>query len=230
MLSATTDLPANWPARALWALFALAAHGVLVAVIARLPANVPAPLEVPISIQLLAAEAAPVAQPAPLPAPREPLPAPAKPQARPARAATPAARPAAAPQAVAESAAMADQRVAAAPLAAPAAAAASAAVPAEAAPPALIPASFDAAYLDNPKPAYPALSRRMREQGKVLLRAWVTALGSAEKLEIKQSSNFERLDDAALAAVARWRFVPAQRGGVAVATWVLIPISFSLEN
>ncbi|MBL8471483.1 MAG: energy transducer TonB [Rhodocyclaceae bacterium] len=125
---------------------------------------------------------------------------------------------------------MADQHAAAATLAAPSATAERPTASADAAPPALVPASFDAAYLDNPKPAYPALSRRMREQGRVLLRAWVSALGSAEQLEIKQSSTHARLDEAALAAVARWRFVPAQRGGVPVASWVLIPISFSVEN
>ncbi len=89
---------------------------------------------------------------------------------------------------------------------------------------------FDADYLDNPAPAYPALSRRLGEQGRVLLRVYVLADGSAGQVEIRESSGFERLDRAAREAVARWRFVPARQGDRPVAAWVLVPISFSLRS
>ena len=89
---------------------------------------------------------------------------------------------------------------------------------------------FDADYLTNPAPAYPALSRRMGEQGRVLLRVFVHADGSAGQVEIRESSGFERLDRAARDTVTRWRFVPARQGERPVAAWVLVPISFSLRS
>jgi protein TonB len=94
----------------------------------------------------------------------------------------------------------------------------------------VVPPSFSADYLDNPAPAYPSLSRRMGEQGKVLLRVLVNANGTADRVEIKSSSGFPRLDSAALETVKRWRFVPARQGDQPVAAWVLIPISFTLEG
>ncbi|MDO8930837.1 MAG: energy transducer TonB [Rhodocyclaceae bacterium] len=91
-------------------------------------------------------------------------------------------------------------------------------------------ARFDADYLDNPKPVYPHASRRLREEGRVLLRVRVSAAGLAEKVEIKLSSGFARLDQAAEEAVSRWRFVPARRGDETVAAWVQVPITFNLQG
>ncbi|MDP1999924.1 MAG: energy transducer TonB [Rhodoferax sp.] len=107
-----------------------------------------------------------------------------------------------------------------------------AAAPAVAAPPA--PArvelpSSDADYLQNPRPAYPGLSKRLGEQGKVLVRVFIEVDGKAQKAEIKQSSGFERLDQAALATVLRWRYVPGKRAGVAESMWFNVPINFVLE-
>ena len=87
---------------------------------------------------------------------------------------------------------------------------------------------FDADYLNNPAPKYPALSRRLREQGMVMLRVHVRADGSPEIVELKDSSGSERLDKAALDAVRQWRFVPAKRGSEVIAAWVVVPVSFSL--
>lgn len=92
--------------------------------------------------------------------------------------------------------------------------------------PPLIPPVFNADYLDNPPPQYPPMSRRLGETGRVLLRVFVSADGRAERVEIRVSSGFGRLDDAARDAVARWRFVPARRGEAQVAAWVQVPIVF----
>ena len=91
-------------------------------------------------------------------------------------------------------------------------------------------ARFDADYLNNPAPAYSLLSRRQGESGKVLLLVQVTAQGAAAQVEIKQSSGFPRLDEAALNAVRKWRFVPARRGDEAVAASVVVPITFRLDS
>jgi protein TonB len=89
--------------------------------------------------------------------------------------------------------------------------------------------SSDADYLQNPKPAYPPLSKRLGEQGKVLVRVLIELDGKANKAEIKQSSGFDRLDQSALATVLRWRYVPGKRAGVPEAMWFNVPISFVLE-
>lgn len=89
---------------------------------------------------------------------------------------------------------------------------------------------FDADYLNNPAPAYPPLSRRLHEEGKVVLRVFVEASGAAGTVEIRTSSGFERLDKSAVTAVSRWKFVPAKQGVEAVGAWVLVPIIFSLKD
>ena len=93
-----------------------------------------------------------------------------------------------------------------------------------------MPARFDVAFLHNRPPAYPALSRRMGEEGKVVLRVFVSYDGRPKQIELKTSSGSPRLDVAAQSAVAHWRFVPAKRGETALASWVLVPIVFSLKD
>ncbi|MBK6554288.1 MAG: energy transducer TonB [Rhodocyclaceae bacterium] len=105
--------------------------------------------------------------------------------------------------------------------------------PASAAPPApvaLVAARFDADYLSNPKPVYPVGSRRLGEEGTVVLRVKVSPGGAPMLVEIKHSCGFARLDEAARIAVAQWRFVPARRGDETVESWVSVPIVFSLQT
>jgi len=101
--------------------------------------------------------------------------------------------------------------------------------PAPAAEP-VVQARFDADYLKNPAPPYPPLSRRMGEEGKVILRVSVTAQGAADSVEIRTSSGSPRLDEAAQKTVRNWKFIPAKRGDLAVQSWVLVPIIFKLEQ
>lgn len=89
---------------------------------------------------------------------------------------------------------------------------------------------FDAAYLHNPSPEYPAAARRMREQGMVLVRVLVSSDGTAMQVSIEQGSGSSRLDEAAEDAVRQWRFVPARRGTEPVEAWVLVPVEFKLHR
>ena len=113
--------------------------------------------------------------------------------------------------------------------ASPAASSTPAVVAAPAAPPKVELPSSDAQYLQNPKPAYPAMSKRMGEQGKVVVHVLIGADGLPQKAEIKQSSGFDRLDKAALSTVMAWKYVPGKRGGVPEAMWFYVPINFVLE-
>ncbi len=85
-------------------------------------------------------------------------------------------------------------------------------------------------YLNNPAPAYPMVSRRLKEQGRVLLRVLVSASGDAQNVELRTSSGSDRLDRAAIDAVRHWRFAPAKRGGETIAAWALVPILFQLDT
>ena len=100
--------------------------------------------------------------------------------------------------------------------------------PAAAAP--IIPPNFIAAYLDNPAPEYPHLSKRLKESGRVLLRVRVSPEGRSAQVELDKSSGYDRLDQAAIAAVRLWRFVPAKQGEQAITAWVIVPINFQLDQ
>jgi protein TonB len=91
-------------------------------------------------------------------------------------------------------------------------------------------ARFDAEYLNNPAPAYPALSRRLAEEGEVRLKVLVSAAGLPARIELARSSGSDRLDRAARDAVARWRFIAARQGELNIEAWVLVPVIFRLQE
>ncbi len=102
--------------------------------------------------------------------------------------------------------------------------------PAEPTPAPVIPPQADASQLNNPAPAYPQASRRLKEEGVVLLEILVKADGSLGEMRLKKSSGYNRLDEAAQNAVRKWHFVPAKRGGEAIDYWYELPIEFSLNR
>lgn len=73
------------------------------------------------------------------------------------------------------------------------------------------------------------MSREMGEEGRVFLRVRVSTEGRAVGIQIHRSSGYERLDEAAVAAVRRWRFVPGRLGSEAVTAQVIVPINFYLR-
>lgn len=101
--------------------------------------------------------------------------------------------------------------------------------PAPTAPKPVTPASASAGYLKNPAPEYPPLAMRRGWEGTVLLRVQVLASGKPGEIQIQKSSGRDQLDDAALAAVKRWSFVPAKQGDVAQEGWVSVPIDFKIR-
>jgi protein TonB len=104
-----------------------------------------------------------------------------------------------------------------------------AAPPAPPPPAPLVEAKEGANYLKNPRPAYPHLAEREGWQGVVLLRIQVQPDGRVGSVALQKSSGRGILDDAARSTVAAWTFVPATRGGIAIAGWVTVPIEFRLQ-
>ena len=184
---------------------------------------------------------APAPAPAPIPPPRptKPVPAPvpevpapvdvvvqSKPVATPPAVSAPVPPPAdVAPQSPSPPAVAADAEATAAeaqvaiaqPIRAPVARA-----PERSEPPALIERSRVA-------PIYPRASRRAGEAGTVVLRLTVGVSGTVLATDVLSSSGFDRLDQAAQAAVRQWRFSPGTRQGVPVELSIQVPIRFELQ-
>jgi periplasmic protein TonB len=88
-----------------------------------------------------------------------------------------------------------------------------------------------ASYADsNQQPVYPLLSRRQEEQGTVILRILVTAHGTADRVQVRQTSGYPLLDASAVSAVQQWRFNPASVNNKPIAEWYQIAIPFTLHN
>ena len=160
-------------------------------------------------------EPKPVPKPEPKPVPKptpKPTPKPA-PKPEPAREVAPEAVPQTAPS-----------------VPTPPAPAVQQSAPAPEAPAPVTPPRTDAAHLNNPAPQYPSLSRRLGEQGRVMLDVYILPDGSVGEIKLNKSSGFPRLDNAALQAVKNWKYVPAKRGNRPIAFWYVQPVSFVLNN
>ena len=89
--------------------------------------------------------------------------------------------------------------------------------------------SSNVAYLGS-KPTYPAASRRMREEGRVIVLVDINTEGIVERARIDTTSGYARLDEAALAAARTARFKPLTRNGVAYSARAKLPFDFVLRN
>ena len=84
--------------------------------------------------------------------------------------------------------------------------------------------------LDNPKPPYPLMSRRLNEEGKVVLNVCVSLSGLVEKLKLEKTSGYQRLDDIALETVKKWKFIPAKNQDRDINACYLLPVQFILRK
>ncbi len=78
---------------------------------------------------------------------------------------------------------------------------------------------------------YPAMSKRLGEEGTVDLLLTVSDEGRVTEAKIDQSSGFERLDEAASKeAVRSWRFLPGTRNGKPETMQFRLKVTFSLKG
>jgi TonB family protein len=75
------------------------------------------------------------------------------------------------------------------------------------------------------KPSYPPLALRARIGGIVVLRVLVSEKGLPSQVDVVREGR-AGLTEAAVTAVRRWTFEPARKDGVAVQTWISVPIPF----
>jgi periplasmic protein TonB len=94
----------------------------------------------------------------------------------------------------------------------------------------LLPAHPVAGMESDRPPVYPETARRRGQQGRVVLRVDVSAEGMPVAVAVGESSGYASLDAAALAAVQKWRFAPATRGGTPVPAVAEVPVRFRLTD
>lgn len=93
----------------------------------------------------------------------------------------------------------------------------------------VMPPRVDAYQHNNSAPKYPRLSKRLREEGTVLLELLISKEGTVNEVAIKESSGYPRLDRAAMKAVKRWRYTPAHQGNETIAYRYEQPVRFSMN-
>jgi len=85
--------------------------------------------------------------------------------------------------------------------------------------------------IHNPKPHYPLASRRLREQGLVVVKLCVNERGIVGEAVVSKGSGFHNLDQSALKALSQWRFAPVATSSADFMTQCfLTPVQFTLEG
>jgi len=87
-----------------------------------------------------------------------------------------------------------------------------------------------ASCLYSPKPTYPQVARKAGWEGAVLVRALIAADGSVVTVSVREGSGCDILDEAALSSVRKWRFSPAQKGGVPITSFYDVKVRFRLVD
>jgi len=83
----------------------------------------------------------------------------------------------------------------------------------------------------SPKPHYPLASRRLREQGLVVVKLCVNERGIVGEVGVSKSSGFQNLDQSALKALSQWRFTPITSNSANFfAQCFQTPVQFTLEG
>jgi protein TonB len=93
------------------------------------------------------------------------------------------------------------------------------------------PATLDQAPVARfqPPPEYPSEQKRLGITGDVVVDFIVDAHGNVQNAHAI-SSNYREFEEAAVKAVARWRFKPGRKGLATVNTHMQVPIVFNLNS
>lgn len=80
------------------------------------------------------------------------------------------------------------------------------------------------------QPPYPPVSRRLNEEGTVVMVLLVNEQGEAAQARVEASSGYPALDVAALEGTKVWRFNPATLRGKPTCTWGRFAVTFRLTD
>lgn len=84
--------------------------------------------------------------------------------------------------------------------------------------------------LRGAKPKYPKTAHDMHITGKVVVKFLVTPDGHVSNAKVMESSPHGVFDQSVLESLSKWRFRPGCYHNKAVATWVIVPVSFKLTK
>jgi protein TonB len=78
---------------------------------------------------------------------------------------------------------------------------------------------------------YPDASRRLREEGDVIIAILVNVDGSVGDVRVEKSSGYQRLDDAAVEfyKTKASKLLPATKGGQPIAAWKTLKVTWKLK-
>lgn len=88
----------------------------------------------------------------------------------------------------------------------------------------------DSDWVRVPEVEYPLASRRLKEEGTVVVRALIDIRGVPKQAVLQRSSGHTRLDQQALRAAMTARVRPRTENGVPFEFWIAMPLAFELED
>jgi protein TonB len=88
----------------------------------------------------------------------------------------------------------------------------------------------DSDWVRVPEIEYPLASRRLKEEGTVVVRALIDTRGVPKQVALQRSSGHARLDQQALRAAMSARVKPRTENGVPFEFWIAMPLAFELED
>lgn len=91
-------------------------------------------------------------------------------------------------------------------------------------------ARLDSRYADTFQPDYPMGERTAERAGRVVVRVLIGTDGRVKTVEQVSAPNAAFFEATRKRALAKWRFVPATRDGVAIETWQQIGVLFQLDT
>jgi len=78
--------------------------------------------------------------------------------------------------------------------------------------------------------AYPPQSKRLNEEGEAIVNLLILEDGSVGEVKLEKSTGFPRLDEATVAQVKKWRFLPGTKDGKPAAMWIARKVTWKLKK
>jgi protein TonB len=91
-------------------------------------------------------------------------------------------------------------------------------------------AQLDPKYAGVFQPDYPAREQRAEIEGVVKVRVLIGTDGHVKAVELVSGDNSSFFEATKRRALAKWRFKPATRGGVAEESWKEMTVRFEIKN
>ena len=80
------------------------------------------------------------------------------------------------------------------------------------------------------RPKYPEIAQEAGIEGTVFIEAYIDKKGRVKETRITKGIPNTGLDEAAIDAIRKTRFIPAKQRERSVAVWIVIPVNFRLKG